>query len=109
MSYRSLKRVLGESSLERKCRWLFGVSLLVLITGSFWWYGRSTERLVLESTRESARGLVDTSMMIHHWKKDQEGSDNESGGEKERAGAEHTTGWCVERYLFGLSRPAGLR
>ncbi len=37
MSYRSLKRVLGETSLERKCRFLFGACLLMLITGSFWW------------------------------------------------------------------------
>ena len=49
MSYRSLKRVLGETSLERKCRFLFGGCLLVLITGSFWWYGRSTEELVYEA------------------------------------------------------------
>jgi signal transduction histidine kinase len=106
MSYRSLKRVLGESSLERKCRWLFGVSLLVLITGSFWWYGRSTERLVLESTRESARGLVDTSMMIHHWKKDQEGSDNESGGEKFLDVVEdQSKGLTSRRYSFEFVRP----
>jgi len=58
MSYRSLKRVLGETSLERKCRFLFGGCLLVLITGSFWWYGRSTEELVYKASRESARGLV---------------------------------------------------
>ena len=54
MSYRSLKRVLGETSLERKCRFLFGACLLMLITGSFWWYGRSTEELVYEASRESA-------------------------------------------------------
>ncbi|HEX3726147.1 MAG TPA: HAMP domain-containing sensor histidine kinase [Pirellulales bacterium] len=73
MSYRSLKRVLGESSLERKCRWLFGVCLLVLITGSFWFYGRSTEKLVYESMRESARGLVETIIVMQHtrlWQKE---------------------------------------
>lgn len=36
MSYRSFKRVLGETSLERKCRFLFGACLLLLITSSFW-------------------------------------------------------------------------
>ena len=76
MSYRSLKRVLGETSLERKCRFLFGGSLLVLITGSFWWYGRSTEELVYESSRESARGLVETIIVMHHWKKWQTEDDN---------------------------------
>jgi len=68
MSYRSLKRVLGETSLERKCRFLFGACLLVLIAGSFWWYGRNTEELVKESSRETARGLVNTIIVMRHWK-----------------------------------------
>ncbi len=72
MSYRSLKRVLGETSLERKCRYLFGGCLLVLITGSFWWYGGSTEKLVYEASRESARGLVESIIVMQHtrvWQK----------------------------------------
>ena len=32
MSYRTIKRLLGETSLERKCRFLFGGALLLLIT-----------------------------------------------------------------------------
>ena len=35
MSYRTVKRVLGETSLERKCHWWFGLSLVVLLTLSF--------------------------------------------------------------------------
>jgi len=81
MSYRSIKRVLGETSLERKCRFLFGACLLVLITGSFWWYGRSTERLVYEASRESARGLVETIIVMHHWKFWQNSEDQKWGGE----------------------------
>ncbi len=46
MSYRTIKRVLGETSLERKCRWWFGVSLVVLLTLSFTWYGRRTDAIV---------------------------------------------------------------
>jgi signal transduction histidine kinase len=46
MSYRTFKRVLGETSLERKCRWWFGVSLFVLLTLSFTWYGRRTDQIV---------------------------------------------------------------
>ncbi len=46
MSYRTIKRVLGETSLERKCRWWFGVSLVVLLTLSFTWYGRRTDEIV---------------------------------------------------------------
>ncbi len=46
MSYRTFKRVLGETSLERKCRWWFGVSLAVLLTLSFTWYGKRTDQIV---------------------------------------------------------------
>jgi len=67
MSYRSLKRVLGETNLERKCRWLFGLCLFVLITGSFWWYGTQTEQLVYKQNRYKGRLLVDTVMTLYHW------------------------------------------
>lgn len=58
MSYRTIKHVLGESSLERKCRWLFGVSLAVLMLTSFYLYGRKTTDLVNENTRSNCRHLV---------------------------------------------------
>ena len=45
MSYRAFKRLLGETSLERKCRFLFGTATLLLITASFYWYARQTEDL----------------------------------------------------------------
>jgi signal transduction histidine kinase len=66
MSYRALKRVLGETSLERKFLVLFGASLLVLIAGSFWWYGRSTEQLVYDTSTESAKSLVVSIVAMHH-------------------------------------------
>jgi signal transduction histidine kinase len=68
MSYQSIKRVLGETSLERKCRFLFGGMLLVLITASFWWYGRQTEQLVNQRNPIMGRLLVDQSMLEVHWK-----------------------------------------
>jgi signal transduction histidine kinase len=68
MSYRSFKDILGETSLERKCRFLFGLCLLLLITGSFWWYGSRTEDLVYTTTRSTGRHLVDAIMLHHHWK-----------------------------------------
>src|SRR4051812_4785987 len=46
MSYRTFKRVLGETNLERKCRWWFGISLAVLLTLSFYWYGKRTDQIV---------------------------------------------------------------
>jgi signal transduction histidine kinase len=58
MSYRGFKRLLGETSLERKCRFLFGAATLLLITGSFWWYARQTEDLAYDQIIISGRLLV---------------------------------------------------
>ncbi len=68
MSYRSFTGILGETSLEKKTRILFGLCLLVLITGSFWWYGSLTEELVYATTRSTGRHLVDAVMLQAHWK-----------------------------------------
>ncbi|MFM7107498.1 MAG: ATP-binding protein [Planctomycetaceae bacterium] len=65
---RSFTDILGETSLERKCRFLFGLCLFVLIAGSFWVYGSRTERLVYATTRSTGRHLVDAVMLQQHWK-----------------------------------------
>lgn len=69
MSYRSIKRVLGETSLERKCRLLFGACLLVLITASFWWFGAKTEALVYQQNPLMGRLLVVQCLTAEHVKK----------------------------------------
>ena len=69
MSYQTIKRTLGETSLERKCRLLFGVCLLVLITASFYWYGSVTEDLLYQQNRLTARRLVDQVLLREHWVK----------------------------------------
>jgi hypothetical protein len=66
LSYRTFKRVLGESNLERKCRRLFGACLLLLITGSFWWYGRETDEIVYDLNRFVGKALVYSAMMEAH-------------------------------------------
>jgi two-component system sensor histidine kinase BarA len=66
MPYRSFSDILGETSLERKCRFLFGVCLFVLIAGSFSWYGSRTERLVYATTRATGRHLVDAVLLQYH-------------------------------------------
>src|SRR6202035_1222899 len=58
MSYRAFKRLLGETSLERKCRFLFGAFILVLITSSFWLYARLTESLAYDQLTTTCRLLV---------------------------------------------------
>lgn len=52
MSYRTFKKVLGETSLERKCRWWFGISLAILLTLSFTWAGQRTNRIVYDLNPE---------------------------------------------------------
>jgi len=58
MSYRAFKRLLGETSLERKCRWLLGAGVLILMTGSFWVYARQTEELAYEQLETTGRALL---------------------------------------------------
>lgn len=66
MSYRGIKRVLGESRLERKIRILFGVCLLALTAGAFWWVSKITEELIRENTREKAQSLATDSFLRTH-------------------------------------------
>ena len=68
MSYRSFKHLLGETSLERKCRFIFGGGILVLVTFSFYWYGQKTETLVIGQTTQAARMLVNPTLMNIHYK-----------------------------------------
>jgi signal transduction histidine kinase len=68
VSYRSFKHLLGETSLERKCRFIFGLGILVLVSGSFFWYGQKTENLVLNQTTQTARMMVDRTLMDFHVK-----------------------------------------
>lgn len=67
MSYRSVKRLLGETSLERKCRLLFGGGLLMLISGSFWFYARQTQQLVFDQNTDLARSLVSRVVLEKHF------------------------------------------
>src|SRR5262249_38816799 len=66
MSYRGVKRVLGETRLELKCLVLFAICLLTLIGGSFWWYGSRTEDLVIDNARSTGRNLVQAALLHQH-------------------------------------------
>ena len=67
MGYRSIKRVLGETNLERKCRLLFGFCLLALIAIAFFWVNRVAENLVIEATRNKASDHVVMLLMRSHF------------------------------------------
>ncbi|MGP0068498.1 MAG: ATP-binding protein [Isosphaeraceae bacterium] len=68
MSYRSFKHILGETSLERKCRFIFGLGILLLVSGSFFWYGQKTESLVRRQTTQTARMLINPTLLNIHYK-----------------------------------------
>jgi two-component system sensor histidine kinase BarA len=74
MSYRTIKRVLGETSLERKCRVLFGTCLLLLIAGAFIWVDQIAENLIKENRlhaqqalRERCRGHTEFQLLAMHF------------------------------------------
>lgn len=66
MSYRAFKHLLGETSLERKCRFLFGAGTLLLITGSFWLYAFQTESLAYKQVDTTGRLLVSHRLWKQH-------------------------------------------
>ena len=68
MSYRSFKHLLGETSLERKCRFMFGVGIFLLVVVSFLLYGIKTESLVKNQTTQYARMLVNDTLKTMHYK-----------------------------------------
>ena len=68
MSYKTFKKLLGETSLERKCRFLFGSGLLLLITGSFYLYGRMTADLVKQQNLINGRLSTVPIILFRHWK-----------------------------------------
>lgn len=69
MSYRTFKRLLGETGLEFKCRMLFATGLLILITGSFYAYSQLNLRVVRLQQRERAQLLIAQNLQSVHWKR----------------------------------------
>jgi two-component system, NarL family, sensor histidine kinase BarA len=67
MAYRSFKRVLGETNLERKCRNLFGACLFVLIFCAFMGVDRVAEGLLRENTRSRASKLLSITLSKEHF------------------------------------------
>ncbi len=66
ISYRSIKRLLGETSLERKCRFLFGAGLLLLISGSFYFYAAMTDDLIADQRLQMAEALAPQVFKMEH-------------------------------------------
>ncbi|MDA1163141.1 MAG: HAMP domain-containing sensor histidine kinase [Planctomycetota bacterium] len=67
MSYRSLKRVLGETNFEVKCLVLFGVGLSILAVMTFGLYWWQTSSLIGEQNKTTARLLMAPMIQQRHW------------------------------------------
>jgi two-component system sensor histidine kinase BarA len=65
--YKSLKRVLGETHLGRKLRWLFGVSLFALIFVAFFLVGFIGENLVMTNIQRNGRENSRFYVFEQHW------------------------------------------
>src|SRR5262245_27509543 len=75
MSYRSVKRVLGETHLEWKCLLYFGTLALVLTGASFWFYGWRTEKLVHKQSGQRAQPNAEAIFQIEHMKAHKKGDE----------------------------------
>ena len=69
MGYRSLKRYFGETHLERKCQLWFGVAMLLLVGGAFWWVGRICSGLGEAAIQREASTAVTLALYDLHWQK----------------------------------------
>ena len=66
MSYKTFKKLLGETSLERKCRFLFGGGLMLLISGSFYFYAQLNGWIIRKQNVETAQMLISPIVVEKH-------------------------------------------
>jgi len=72
MSYRAFKRLLGETNLERKSRYLLGGLVLVLMASSFGIYANRTEDLAYDQLTHTGRTLVSPTITHVHIRRNEE-------------------------------------
>ena len=78
MSYRSFNRALGQTSLELKCLFLFGLFLAVVTTVSFFLYWSVTKEVVEQKNPEKGELLVGYTMIAMHFVEFEEDKENQS-------------------------------
>lgn len=66
MSYRTFKRLLGETNLERKCRWLLGCGTLALMSASFLVFAKLTEGVAYDQLTHTGRTQVAPALDAAH-------------------------------------------
>ena len=79
--------------------------MLVLIAGSFYWYGRNTEELVYEASRETARSLVETIIGMQHRRFEQNVEDKKSGYNFSDLNDDMEKGLASREYRWEFVRP----
>src|SRR5712692_8425276 len=113
MSYRAFKRLLGETSLERKCRFLFGAFILVLIAVSFSLYAGRTEKLAYEQMSPMSRLLVYPIVVKQHVKDiDPKQTHDDQDRQRLLAMREFRANWedenwpkILDKYTFRFDKP----
>lgn len=86
MSYRSVKKILGETSLERKCRFLLGAGMLILIASSFWFYSYLNSQLIYDQNLRLARAIAGQELVNEHWNRDLGNAEGAEDREFDEAG-----------------------
>ena len=90
MSYRTLKRLLGETNFEVKCLVLFGFGLSVLALVTFWLYWWQTRSLISDQNRTTAQLMISPMIQQLHW--EWYARENAKIGERPTTSAESNTG-----------------
>lgn len=72
MSYRSLKRLLGEANFELKVLVLFGTGLTLLAVGTFFLYRWQTSKLLDRTMQTTAKVMAASVVLKTHWQAIQE-------------------------------------
>jgi signal transduction histidine kinase len=78
MSYRSLKRVFGETKLELKLVLLFAVGFGLVIVSAFWYYGRKTADMLYEQNQHTAQMVLGQDFFSKHLGVGKEGNNRPS-------------------------------
>jgi signal transduction histidine kinase len=104
MSYRSFKRLFGETSLERKCLLMLGAVTLVLISASFWFYAYKTDRMAYNAITNSGRLLVPLILAKAHVEHDQL---KEAIEEFQTRSEEARPKDALAMYTFAILKPSG--
>jgi two-component system, NarL family, sensor histidine kinase BarA len=100
MSYRAFKKLLGESTLERKTRFWLGFGIIALMVSSFWLFVWQTEQVAFEQVTTTGRLLVDPVVARIHL----ENADRAAAMKEFQDGWEQTWPEGMSNYRYDILR-----